>query len=330
MAGEGVRCPVCGSGLTYQKPYHAVRPIEYYPCPRCGEYVITIPARASLPHLLRKPGAAALISYFIRRLPRMGEEATPDDLPVIKTEFLEAVLEHGKLPEANEQVANMILWLGENTSPGMYVPLNPDLHQSVVGAAEPEGVDWVVGYLREENFAKTADVGTKDGYTQVAYALSYKGWERYREIKRGALDSRKAFMAMQYGDSELDTVFRDCFQPAVAATGFTLKLLYEDPKAGSIDDRMRAELLTSRFIIADLTHDNRGAYWEAGFAEGAGKPAIYTCKKGHIPKVHFDTNHHLIVEWDPDDLPKAATKLKNTIRATLPAEAKLDDDETDG
>ena len=56
---------------------------------------------------------------------------------------------------------------------------------------------------------------------------------------------------------------------------------------------------------------------------------IYICKKGHIPKVHFDTNHHLIVEWDPDDLLKTAAKLKNTIRATLPAEAKLDDDGRD-
>jgi hypothetical protein len=77
---------------------------------------------------------------------------------------------------------------------------------------------------------------------------------------------------------------------------------------------------------ADLTHDNRGAYWEAGFAEGAGRPVIYTCKKGHIPAVHFDRNHHLIVEWDPDDLPKTAARLKATIRATMPAEAKLTDD----
>jgi hypothetical protein len=46
----------------------------------------------------------------------------------------------------------------------------------------------------------------------------------------------------------------------------------------------------------------------------------------HIPEVHFDTNHHLIVPWNPDDLSKAATKLKATIRATLPAEAKLTDD----
>jgi hypothetical protein len=188
----------------------------------------------------------------------------------------------------------------------------------VIGSASDAGASFVLGYVQNERLV-TVDARK--------YMLTFKGWERYRDIKRGALDSRRAFTAMQYGDAELDAVLRHCLQPAVEATGFTLKLLYEEPKAGSIDDRLRTELLTSRFVIADLTHENRGAYWEAGFAEGAGKPVIYICKKGHIPKVHFDTNHHLIVEWDPDDLLKTAAKLKNTIRATLPAEAKLDDDE---
>jgi hypothetical protein len=78
---------------------------------------------------------------------------------------------------------------------------------------------------------------------------------------------------------ELDEALTTCLRPAVEATGFTLKLLYEEPKAGNIDDHLRAELLAWRFVIADLTHENRGAYWEAGFAEGARKPVIYVCKK---------------------------------------------------
>src|SRR5204862_7177665 len=85
--------------------------------PRRGEYRITSQATASLPGLLRKPGAAALLSYFIRRLPRTGDEA-PNDLPIIKAEVLEAVLQHESLPDPPEQVENMILWLGENTSSG--------------------------------------------------------------------------------------------------------------------------------------------------------------------------------------------------------------------
>jgi len=79
--------------------------------------------------------------------------------------------------------------------------------------------------------------------------------------------------------------------------------------------------------LADLTHHNKGAYWEAGFAEGLGKPVIYLCRKDVFEDktqgTHFDTNHHLTVVWDPADLTDAAEKLKATIRATLPREAKF-------
>jgi nucleoside 2-deoxyribosyltransferase len=91
-------------------------------------------------------------------------------------------------------------------------------------------------------------------------------------------------MAMQF-DSEMDRVVKDCFKPAVARTGFELRVLTDGQPAGSIDDQLRVALRTSRFVIADLTHDNNGAYWEAGFAEGLGRPVIYTCrsKNGTLP-----------------------------------------------
>jgi hypothetical protein len=38
------------------------------------------------------------------------------------------------------------------------------------------------------------------------------------------------------------------------------------------------------------------------------------------------TGVDLFVEWDPEDPEAAVKKLKDTVRATLPAEAKLTDD----
>jgi len=35
---------------------------------------------------------------------------------------------------------------------------------------------------------------------------------------------------------------------------------------------------------------NPGAYWEAGYAEGLGKPVIYTCEEAKFVEAsHFDT-----------------------------------------
>jgi nucleoside 2-deoxyribosyltransferase len=104
----------------------------------------------------------------------------------------------------------------------------------------------------------------------------------------------------------------------------------ESGAAGLIDDQLRVALRTSRFVIADLTYGSRGAYWEAGFAEGLGRPVIYTCREkewndanGEAP--HFDTNHLRTIVWRRDKLDEAATNLKATIRATLPAEAIMTD-----
>lgn len=88
-----------------------------------------------------------------------------------------------------------------------------------------------------------------------------------------------------------------------------------------------AAIRSARFVVADLTHDNNGAYFEAGFAEGLGVPVIYTCEaqKFKEKKTHFDTNHMHTVPWDITNLDEAGRLLTATIRNTLPADAKLAD-----
>lgn len=126
-------------------------------------------------------------------------------------------------------------------------------------------------------------------------------------------------MAMQYRDGRLDRIVNQWFRPVVEETGFTLFRLDDEEPAGLIDDRLRIEIQSARFLIADLTHENRGAFWEAGYAEGLGKPVIYTCE-GSVFRTasHFDTNHNLHILWDEDNLESAMERLKATIRVTIP------------
>jgi hypothetical protein len=100
-------------------------------------------------------------------------------------------------------------------------------------------------------------------------------------------------MAMKFGQQDLNRAVDECFRPAVARTGFELRLLTDKQPAGLIDDQMRAAILASRFVISDLTHGSPGAYWEGGYGEGLGLPVIYTCEKSawQKQKTHFDTNH---------------------------------------
>jgi hypothetical protein len=78
------------------------------------------------------------------------------------------------------------------------------------------------------------------------------------------------------------------------------------------------------FLIADLTHASNGAYWEAGYAEGLGKLSSTLARKSEFHKAsHFDTNHHLTVLWETDQLAEAAQGLMNTIRATIPEASRV-------
>jgi hypothetical protein len=161
--------------------------------------------------------------------------------------------------------------------------------------------------------------------------LAPVGWERYRELSRSVPGRHYGFMAMKYGDQEIDAVVRQHFAPQVKLAGFDLERLDEGQPAGLIDDQLRVRIRQARFLVVDLTHGNRGAYWEAGFAEGLGIPVIYTCRRDvfedpkHEHHPHFDAAHWVTVPWDPADPASAAVKLKITVRATLPAEAQLQD-----
>ncbi len=60
--------------------------------------------------------------------------------------------------------------------------------------------------------------------------------------------------------------------------------------------RIKSEIMRAQFVVADLTDERPSCYFEAGYAEAAGKPIIYVASKqsvmspGKATKVHFDVH----------------------------------------
>lgn len=314
-------CGVCQELSEYSGATNNGIIVFHVTCPRCGQYQIDYVAKAYL-NVQLDPTKVAVLSHAIRKMQRTT------DIPVLDQQTVARILQN-PLPKPAEQQNSFILWLGDNSlGLGEKIDVDSLIIQAEIGARSQHGVRTIVDHLVDTNLVlqtKMAGVGGQSLNWKLA--LSMEGWEYYEDLKRGGISSRKAFMAMKYGDPELDEIVANYIRPAVQDTGFNLYRLDDSPKAGLIDDRLRVEIRTSRFLIADLTHENAGAYWEAGFAEGLGKPVIYTCEKNKFneKKTHFDTNHHTTVLWDRDSLGKVSHDIKNTIRATLPDEAKLTD-----
>jgi hypothetical protein len=157
----------------------------------------------------------------------------------------------------------------------------------------------------------------------IGNRLTFEGWAEYERLRREVVESKTAFMAMGFSNAVLGKIVAEHFVPAVGETGFQLYRLDDRPRPGLIDNRMRVEIRAAKFLICDLTNENRGAYWEAGFAEGAGKPVFYTCEasKFDATKTHFDTEHLFTIKWDAANPVAAANELRTAIRNEFPAEA---------
>jgi hypothetical protein len=238
-----------------------------------------------------------------------------------------------RLPTPPRQADLLILLLGREQSSGSDpYRITPQRLEGEIGAALSEDTGaaawrYIVDYLRQERLLTYGYDGPPN--EQISIMLTIPGWSRYEELQDEPSNSRTAFMAMKFGKPELDEIFRDHLIPAVDATGFRLERLDMNPKPGLIDARMEVEIRAARFMVADLTYGSYGAYWEAGFAAGLGKPVFYTCEKGYFETdgSHFDTNHHYTVLWDSTEPQKAMEELKAAIRRSLPADAKLRGDD---
>ena len=278
-----------------------------YQCHNCGVFHLSGTAVAIVANAGYAPFERAKLSYSLRK---MGGGT------VLSSHSLESIIRNTKLPDASSLQDNLLLYLqGEAAGPGESMELWAPAIRGWLGALSSTSARWAIEQAMAANLLDGIPVRAthNDDYRLANATLTVHGWTRVEELLRGARDSKKAFMAMKFGDSNLDAMFREHFKPAALQAGFDLLRLDDEPRAGLIDDRLRLEIRTSRFLIADLSHANAGAYWEAGFAEGLGRPVIYTCRKDVFDnpktKPHFDTNHYLTVVWDPGNPVVAAEQF---------------------
>ena len=131
----------------------------------------------------------------------------------------------------------------------------------------------------------------------------------------------QCFVALWF-NKNTNALYDKAIAPAVAAVGYKPIRIDRQPNfLGKIDDQIIAEIRRSRFVIADFTHDERGArgsvYYEAGFAHGLGIPVLFTCRDDQIDDLHFDTNHFLHLTWAADAPEELIEPLKSRITANI-------------
>lgn len=313
-------CPICRLELKNFQPGSAINGTDQFDCNYCGVWRanrIFVDMIAS--EVANNARLSLAISFTLRK------QQLSNEVAILTNPLYEQLQKNPALPSPNQRCIDFVLWLGRRTADlvGNRISVSVVQEGAIVGVApnNHEGFGFVLFALEKRGLLEVT------GHTSqsASIRLTLSGWEFYDELQRGHVSTRNAFMAMPFGVKRLDRVFSECMKRAAGRAGFDLKRLDEEPRAGLIDDRLRVDIRNSRFVVVELTDANAGAYWEAGFAEGLGKPVIYTCEETFFKNTHFDTNHMLHVLWRDDDLTSAENRLAATIRATLPAEAKMTD-----
>jgi hypothetical protein len=323
---EKCACFVCKTAATLETG----GPDANYNCARCGEFTVRGSLIGAHPRFLNDTQRAVL-SWKIR-----ARQNDSTKFLLVESERSQWGLEE-PLPELQQQFDLLLLWVSKRTTLGGSVRLELPQVFAVIGAPivdqkQLANLDWLLRDTGADKYV-TSSISNRiplgEEYARRDVVLTFAGWERVRELERATSKSLEAFMAMKFGDEELNLMYNGPFKRAAKRAGFTLRTLDEGQPAGLIDAQMRVRLRRSAFVIADLTHGNKGAYWEAGFAEGLGKPVVYSCRQdvwdSEKDKPHFDTNHMYTLIWTSQKEAEIENSLTNTIRDTFPDIAKMID-----
>lgn len=171
-------------------------------------------------------------------------------------------------------------------------------------------LDTVCRFLREMEFI--------DGdWTNSSISISYKGWEKIDQLTKRLAEANQGFIAMSY--SVEAKYIMEAFREAISSSGYKAQIISEKEHNHQIVPEMFYEIERSKFMVVDVTFQNYGAYYEAGYAQALGKEVIVCCSEEVFNdpkrKPHFDISQKPIIIWkDVDDLKE---RLKRRIEATV-------------
>ena len=151
------------------------------------------------------------------------------------------------------------------------------------------------------------------GFIFTGMTINDEGWlEIEKTIKKNR--KKQIFIAMKFKD--MDNVYNTIYKAIDDAKFIPLRIDKKE-HVNQISSEIQYEISKSGLVVADVTGQNQGVYFEAGYAMGLNIPVIWTCKdeEDEKNKIHFDTRQYNTIFWkDEKDL---LEKLKNRIEAVM-------------
>jgi hypothetical protein len=105
--------------------------------------------------------------------------------------------------------------------------------------------------------------------------------------------SHPVFVIMPLGRPDhIRRVYEDGISPALTQLGFTPVRVDDSAVRGGIVDAIQGHIARAYFVIADLSHERPNCYFELGYAQALGKPALLLSGEG--TRVHFNVADQMV------------------------------------
>jgi hypothetical protein len=229
----------------------------------------------------------------LREQPRAGNERpclTVDDIEnlLLTLPRFSPTLKQSKLLTAIEL---------QTPYPGASVHLTPDDDAPLAWATNAEEFAFYADSLIARGLIIMKDNPPRRATAPIfSVQITSAGWDALAAIGASSKRTTQAFVAMSF-DSSLVSVYSNAIEPAIRASGYIAYRIDREKHVERIDVKVMAEIRESRFLVADVTQQKAGVYYEAGFAQGLGLPVIWCVREDDLKNIHFDTKQYNHIVW---------------------------------
>ena len=273
MMKSNVTCPVCkneGEARGQEDPNQIS-----IDCPSCGKFILNRDALYDI----ERNGSNSLLSAWIR-----NNQDNSKYILYIDSNRLATI--QNNLPNFSPSKKQLILlqYIEKRSEyAGAHVDIDPEYDYPLVWTKNKKECEYLIQTLIQRKLV------TLQNYSEIdllyKLTISPDGWDYIDKHSSDPFLSDQVFVAMSFS-SELQEVYEDGIKPAIEKAGYKAYRIDKDTHSERIDSKIMTEIMNSRFIVADVTGQKQGVYFEAGFALGINRPVLWCVKKTALRKVH--------------------------------------------
>lgn len=344
---DGNKCPICGcNNIEIWSDIGPFGDLDYH-CPVCGEYFA--PFKWQYENLSRGYETQGydikkLRTYLFYHQSEMRPYIVPAERyeKLDKTEFVQIYNLTTEMVDAwypktfADMVDLILLWIDDHSSfmgEKIKIPVqqlhklffmkNPIFSENVNVDKFIQELNYMGEFLQQEELVKTFDniKGYSFGKTVLfnnglSLVLLNKGYNKIYDLQKKQQNNKNVFVAMKFGEGT--KALRAAIKAGIEKAGYIAVILDEVEYNGQIVPEMLYQIKQSKFVVAELSHHNNGAYYEAGYAAGYGKDVIQICSEEALKSdLHFDVKQVNSITYSENNLEELTDKLQKRIKSTI-------------